>query len=79
MGMCLDATGDMGDFEVEVRRESFKLYGGEGPSQMYADQGRTGGIEISIADIPKVRAALDLVEEYLNRGRKVATSKKEKK
>lgn len=58
MGMCLDPTPEMGDFSTEVRRESFWLRGVEVHSGDH-------GAEFMLADIPKIRAALDQVEEHL--------------
>jgi hypothetical protein len=58
MGMCLDSTPAMGDYDVEVRRESFRICND------------VESIEYPIEDLPKIRAALDLVEAYLReRGR----------
>jgi hypothetical protein len=74
MGMCLDSTPEMGEYSVEVRRESFYLRG----EDSYEDEvehgiflypspstGRQGTVEILIEDIPKIRAALDHIENYL--------------
>lgn len=59
MGYCPEATRDMGNFCVEVRRESFWL---RGVDVFTGDH----GVELMLADIPKLRAALDQVERYLN-------------
>jgi hypothetical protein len=63
MGHILQSTPDMGEYEAEVRRESFYLYGHK--ICLYPDQSddRHGTIEIDYKDIPKLRAALDLVDE----------------
>ncbi len=70
MGMCLDATPEMGDFLVEVRRESFYLQNTSKrkPITLYpdVDDSDTGVVELMIEDIPKLRAALDQVEQYVN-------------
>lgn len=55
MGMVLDSTPEMGEWSVEVRRESFYL---RGPSE-------DDFIEPMLSDIPKIRASLDLIEQYL--------------
>lgn len=72
MGMCLDPTPEMGEYSVEVRRESFYLQGentfdGEKRHAIhtYPDACGQGNVEILIEDIPKIRAALDQVEQYL--------------
>jgi hypothetical protein len=75
MGMCLDSTPEMGEYSVEVRRESFYLRGEDSyfeerrhAIQVYpSSEGRhsQGTVEILIEDIPKIRAALDAVENYL--------------
>lgn len=63
MGMCLDSTPAMGEWSTEVRRESFYL---RGPMEAYPSDFSGGGTaEILLTDIPKIRAALDQVEEYL--------------
>ena len=70
MGMCLDSTPEMDDYSVEVRRESFYLRSFRNAIHVYPDTNclgdveSTGDIECLIADIPKIRAALDLVENY---------------
>ena len=72
MGMCLDSTPDMGEYSVEVRRESFYLRGQDSYEQMrrhginvYDSGHGQGTVEILIEDIPKIRAALDRIEGYL--------------
>ena len=78
MGMQLDSTPEMGEYEVEVRRESFYLRGedtSDGAEKRHAPHvypspypgGKQGTVEFLIEDIPKLRAALDLVEDYLKR------------
>ena len=63
MGTILDPTPEMCDFSTEVRSKSFYICG---PMSVYEDGGSWDStIEIDIADIPKVRAALDQVEKYL--------------
>lgn len=71
MGMCLEPTPEMGEYTVEVRRESFCLRGEdtyEGPRRhaihLYPNDCGQGTAEILIEDIPKIRAALDQVEKY---------------
>jgi hypothetical protein len=76
VGMCLDSTPEMGEYSVEVRRESFYLRGEDCydreirhaielyPSSKNGSHSQ-GTVEILIEDIPKIRAALDLVERYL--------------
>lgn len=74
MGMCLESTPEMGEYSVEVRRESFYLRGADSYDkrqrhaiELYpsSPDGRQGTVEILIEDIPKVRAALDAVEAHL--------------
>lgn len=52
-----------------VRRESFYLYSYEVEHALHlypdADGGRVGTVEISIEDIPRIRAALNQVEHYV--------------
>lgn len=71
MGMQLDPTPEMGEYSVEVRRESFYLQGeytGDGQKRhaihVYPDPCGQGNVEILIEDIPKIRAALDQVEKF---------------
>jgi hypothetical protein len=70
MGLILDSTPEMGEYSVEVRRESFHLSGGKEPHTIcvypnyHLDVALLEGTcEILIEDIPKIRAALDLVEK----------------
>lgn len=74
MGMILDSTPEMGEYSVEVRRESFYLRGEDSydkPArhalELYPSRpgNNQGTVEILIEDIPKIRAALDLVERHL--------------
>lgn len=72
MGCQLDPTPEMGEYSVEVRRESFYLQGdrtfdGEKRHAVtcYPDECGQGMIELLLEDIPKIRAALDQVEAYL--------------
>ncbi len=59
MGLCLEQTDAMGEYAVEVRRESFYLSG----PMFLSPSGYPGGVaEIVTADIPKIRACLDAVE-----------------
>jgi len=76
MGHCPDSTPEMGEYSVEIRRESFYLRGADsynGPArhaiELYPSPhgGSQGTIEILLEDIPKIRACLDLVER-LKRG-----------
>jgi hypothetical protein len=62
MGMILDPTPEMGDFSVEVRRESFYLNSQSGHVIAY---GGGSQLEFDLVDIPAIRAALDQVEAYL--------------
>lgn len=70
MGRILDSTPEMGEYAVEVRKESFYLHGidpnGKHTIFVYPDvDGKGDGVvEILTADIPKIRAALDEVERY---------------
>jgi hypothetical protein len=61
MGFCPDSTPEMGEFTVETRRESFFI---RGPMDAYESDGGQGATEILYSDIPKIRAALDLVEKH---------------
>lgn len=72
MGFIPEPTLEMGEYTVEVRRESFYLRGAETKAGaerhaiwIYPDLRfeRQGMVEILIEDIPKIRAALDLVEK----------------
>lgn len=75
MGFCPDSTPEMGEYSVEIRRESFYLRGEDSydkprrhaielyPSANDGHHGQ-GTVEILIEDIPKIRAALDLVERH---------------
>lgn len=78
MGMCLDPTPEMGEYSVEVRRESFYLRGAYAYREtkqgvphaivVYPEmepQSIYGSVELDLEDIPKIRAALDQVEQYL--------------
>jgi hypothetical protein len=76
MGMCIDNRDNpaLGEYSVEVRRESFILRGADSYDKDAVPHGifvvpdylsRQGSAEIEIADIPKIRAALDEVERYL--------------
>lgn len=77
MGTILSQTHAMGEYSVEVRRESFYLRGedtfaGEKTHAIYLypnpyPNGRQGTVEIPLEDIPKIRAALDAVESFLVR------------
>src|ERR1039458_10219245 len=91
MGFCMNSTPEMGEYEVEVRRESFYLrgeYNGHSdedyerskPEKPYVERrhgigvcenGDTdqGTVEILLEDIPKVRAALDAIEQHLEEAR----------
>lgn len=72
MGCILDSPKAVQPFHVEVRRESFYLYSYEPDDALilYPDNGgRHGTVEMSISDIPKIRAALDLVERYIKEHR----------
>lgn len=68
MGCIVESTPAMGEYHVEVRRESFYIQGidrtGKHTIFVYPDvDGNGDGVaEILIADIPKIRAALDEVE-----------------
>lgn len=70
MGCIVESTPAMGEYHVEVRRESFYLQGIDPDPErrhtifVYPDvDGNGDGVaEILIADIPKIRAALDEVE-----------------
>jgi hypothetical protein len=55
MGLCLDPTPEMGEWTIEIRRESFWL---RGPTE-------DDYIEILKDELPKVKAALAQVDEYL--------------
>ncbi len=71
MGVLLDSTPEMGEYSVEIRRESFYLrgqdtYDGEKRHaiHVYPDSCGQGNVEILLEDIPKIRAALDQVERF---------------
>jgi hypothetical protein len=75
MGMILESTPEMGEYGVEVRRESFYLRaepGEDGRHEIIVypnspDPVPTGTAEILLEDIPKIRACLDEIEAYLSR------------
>lgn len=59
MGMCLDATPEMGELQTEVRSRSAKIY-----SDPLIFSAEDGVFEFDLVDLPKVRAALDQIEQY---------------
>lgn len=61
MGFCAEPTPEMGDYSIEVRRESFWLRCPTKPSRMFAP-GPIHSVELTTEDIPRIRAALDQVE-----------------
>lgn len=77
MGYCPESTPEMGEYSIEVRRESFYLRGDDTyneekrhaielyPSSKDKSHNQ-GTVEILIEDIPKIRASLDLVERIYN-------------
>ncbi len=78
MGMMLDPTPEMGEYSVEVRSESFYLTGADSYNQTHiphtigvypSGTSDSGTVEIEIADIPKIRTALDQVEEFLKKAK----------
>jgi hypothetical protein len=80
MGYCAQPTPDMGEYSVEVRHESFILrgedsYEGEKEHGLFVwavpAGGHQGSVEILLADIPKIRAALDQAER-IGAGRRLA-------
>lgn len=68
MGVMLESTPEMGGYGVEVRRSTFYL---AGPITVYENPGFDSVAEFDIAEIPKIRAALDLVEKHA-KGRRAA-------
>lgn len=76
MGFCPNSTPEMGEYSIEVRSESFVLYGEDcynGPRRhaifLYPSSPNNraqGTIEILLEDIPKIRAALDLIENTIH-------------
>lgn len=68
MGMILESTSQMGEYSVEVRRESFYLRG-DGRHVIFVYPNREddsfGTVEILTEDINKIRACLDEIERYL--------------
>lgn len=64
MGFIAEMTTEHGDYSVEIRHESFYLYGSDSSEIFvypHADKG-TGTVEMLTKDIDKIRACLDLVE-----------------
>lgn len=59
MGMCLVPTPDMGSLATEVRSRSVTIFG-DGVLVTH-----DGVVEVDIKDLPKLRAALDQIEQYL--------------
>lgn len=73
MGLLVESTPEMGEYSVEIRSESFYLRGDDSYNgnvrhaiELYPSPpgGNQGTVEILIEDIPKIRAALDLVEKH---------------
>lgn len=61
MGLQLTSTPIMKDWEVELRKESFYLY--QADMVLYPHEGQDyGTVEISYDDLPKLKAAIALVE-----------------
>ena len=67
MGFCPTPTPEMGEYSVEIRRESFCI-GSEVDNDNRFNCTACGHnrVEILLADIPKIRAALDQVEAHVN-------------
>lgn len=73
MGLIIEPTPEMGEYSVEVRRESFYLRGADyydkkarHAFELYPNAATgQGTVEILIEDISKIRAALDQVENHL--------------
>lgn len=76
MGLCLDNRDNpaLGEYSVEIKRESFVLSGSDSWGAVSVPHGifvypnyqsRQGSVEIDLADIPKIRAALDEIERRL--------------
>ena len=82
MGYCAKPTPEMGEYSIEMRSESFVLRGedsylGEKEHGIFVwavpnggSQGEFFREEILVADIPKIRAALDQAER-INAGHKL--------
>lgn len=72
MGYVAEPDPAMGEYSVEVRRESFYLRGSGERHAIYIYESPirhgTGTAELLIEDIPKIRAALDQVERHLAGG-----------
>jgi hypothetical protein len=75
MGLILESTPEMGEYAVEVRRESFYLHGeggGDGRHAIivYPDTRNpdVGTVEILLEDIPKLRACFDAIDRARGRG-----------
>lgn len=70
MAAILEPTPEMGEYGVNLRSESFVLHGedsydGKRRHAIFCypnEKSGQGSVEILIEDIPKIRAALDLVE-----------------
>ncbi len=77
MGFCIESTPEMGEYSVEVRSESFYLsgedcYNGKRRHAIFIypsspNNREQGSVEILIEDIPKIRAALDVIEETIKK------------
>lgn len=71
MGYVAEPTPRMGEYSVEVRRESFYLRGDLHAHRVFiypwGEEG-DGTVEFLTADIPKIRAALDQVERHVAGG-----------
>lgn len=75
MGILVAGTPDMGEYTVEVRRESFVISGEDSYDERrkhaifcYPNKTGQGSVEILTEDIPKIRALLDLVERLHTNG-----------
>lgn len=82
MGLLIASTPGMGEYTVEVRRESFVISGEDSYDERrrhaifcYPNKTGQGSVEILTEDIPKIRALLDLVERMRDNGVQVIAEK----
>jgi len=76
LGLILETSPEMGEYRVEVRRESFHLHGEGGEDDrhaiiVYPDSlnPEIGTVEILLEDVPKLRACLDAIDRYQRKER----------
>jgi hypothetical protein len=64
MGFCPDSTPEMGEYSVELRRESFIISSKSDRHAISCTGCCHTAVEVLYEDIPKIRAILDQVEKH---------------